>query len=98
MNILHNVKALLGLKGTDKDAILSLLVLMAEQEAKAYCHRDNTDGMEAVITQMVVYKYNRLGTEGLTSESYSGASYSYESDYPQSILRQLNRFRKLVTL
>ena len=38
---------------------------------------------------MVVFLYNRLGTEGLNSESYSGVSYNYSSDYPEYILSAL---------
>ena len=47
---------------------------------------------------MVVYNYNRIGTEGLNSESYSGTSYNYTTDYPEQILKMLKRYRKIVTL
>lgn len=41
---------------------------------------------------MVVFRYNRLGTEGLNSESYSGASYNYSDGYPDDIMKALDRF------
>ena len=47
---------------------------------------------------MVAYNYNRLGTEGLDSEGYSGVSFNYSADYPEPIIRALKAKRKLITL
>ena len=47
---------------------------------------------------IVVYNYNRLGTEGLDSEGYSGVSLNYSADYPEPIIRALKAKRKLITL
>nr|DAT70848.1 MAG TPA: Head Tail Connector Protein [Caudoviricetes sp.] len=54
--------------------------------------------MSSTIISMVVYKYNRLGTEGLDSEGYSGVSFGYSTDYPESIMRALKSQRKLITI
>ena len=45
---------------------------------------------------MVVYKYNRIGTEGVDSEGYSGVNFQYTSDYPENIMRGLRAKRKVV--
>jgi hypothetical protein len=44
---------------------------------------------------MVIEKYNRMGSEGTTSQSSSGVSASYDSFYSDKIVRMLNKFRKV---
>lgn len=90
--MLEEIKLLLGLDAS-KDTLLSLLLSQAEDEAKDYTNNENIS--ENLIVQMAIYKYNRLGTEGLNSENYSGVSFNYMSDYPETIVKQLRRFKKL---
>lgn len=96
--MLEDIKLLLGITSTEKDKLLKLLINLATEDARTISRRQDVTELESIITQMVVFNYNRLGTEGLDSESYSGVSYSYSADYPENILRNLKRFRKLVTL
>ena len=96
--MLEDVKALLGIEGTDKDRVLQLLITQAIDEAKDFTHREDVYSLQSTIEKMVVYNYNRMGTEGLNSESYSGQSYNYSADYPDSIMRTLKRYRKLIVL
>ena len=96
--MLENIKLLLGISSTEKDALLLLLIQQAEDEAKDFTHRVDVCELQSTIEKMVVYNYNRLGTEGLNSESYSGVSYNYTTDYPEPILKMLKRYRKIVTL
>ena len=96
--MLENIKLLLGISSTEKDALLQLLIQQAEDEAKDFTHREDVCELQSTIEKMVVYNYNRLGTEGLNSESYSGVSYNYTTDYPEPILKMLKRYRKIVTL
>lgn len=90
-----SIKLLLGLTGSEKDDLIRFLINLCSDEAKQYCNTDTVDGLENAIVQMVAFKYNRMGTEGLTSESYNSASYSYSEDYPKPILKMLNKKRKL---
>ena len=96
--MLENIKLLLGISSTEKDALLLLLIQQAEDEAKDFTHREDVCELQSTIEKMVVYNYNRLGTEGLNSESYSGVSYNYTTDQPEPILKMLKRYRKIVTL
>ena len=96
--MLENIKLLLSISSTEKDALLLLLIQQAEDEAKDFTHREDVCELQSTIEKMVVYNYNRLGTEGLNSESYSGVSYNYTTDYPEQILKMLKRYRKIVTL
>jgi hypothetical protein len=75
--------------------LLTLLLYSAIDEAKEYTHRNRVDMLNSTIVQMVVYKYNRLGTEGVDSENYSGTTFNYSTDYPESIMRSLRAKRKV---
>lgn len=95
--LLDKLKLLLGISTADKDTLLSLLLDMSEEFCCSYTNREAED-IENCILQVAVYNYNKLGSEGLESESYSGASFTYSNDYPDSILNMLKSKKKLVTL
>lgn len=94
--MLNKIKLLLGLTDDSKDELLMVLIERAEDEARVFCHRDDIVGLDNCIISMVVYNYNRIGTEGLKGEDYSGITFNYTEDYPDSILRTLKAFRKIV--
>ena len=96
--MLEQVKLLLGITDNSKDDILSLLIEQATEEALIYTHQNSIDNLFTAITSMVVYKFNRLGTEGVDSEGYSGVSFAYSSDYPDYIVRLLKRQKKIIVL
>lgn len=50
-----------------------------------------------MIIDMAVVKYNLLGTEGLSSQSYSGMNEAYANYSPQ-LIKSMNRYRKVKTL
>jgi len=92
--MLENIKTLLGASAEGKDELITLLIELATDDAKRKTGCSDILLMSSVITEMVIYKFNRLGTEGLDSENYSGVSYSYTSDYPDSILSALEAIKK----
>ena len=94
--MLEKVKLLLGIADNTKDDLLTLLIEQAIEEAIVYTHNECVDELNTSIIQMVVYKYNRIGTEGVESEGYSGVSFQYTSDYPENIMRGLRAKRKVV--
>lgn len=92
--MLEILQALIG--RTDKNTILNYLVSQAQTDFKTYCNRDDVpEAAQNIIIQMVVVKYNRLGAEGLASESFSGVSNNYIDGYPANIIAALNNYRKL---
>lgn len=97
--MIDNIKLLLGIQDSSKDELLTLLVNACIDEVIAYTHNEKCIGeLDSTIQNMVVYNYNRLGTEGVTSEGYSGVTYNYSTDYPDSIMRVLKAHRKLRVL
>ena len=51
--------------------------------------------LESAVISLSVIAVNRLGTEGLTSEGYSGVSTSYLDDVPPRVASILNANRRL---
>lgn len=96
--MLENIKLLLGIATDEKDRLLNLLIEQATQEAQDFTNCRDTSNLSSTIERMVVFNYNRLGTEGVEGEGYSGVSYSYSATYPDNIMNVLKRHRKLKTL
>lgn len=93
---LQKIKLLLGIASNDKDILLGLLIDQAEEFCINYTQQDIDNIPESIVDQIVVYRYNLLGTEGLNSESYSGMSFNYNQDLQDHIYKQLNRLRKVI--
>lgn len=96
--MLESIKLLLGLSDDSKDDLITLLIQQAIEEAQNYTHNDDIHELEATIQKMVVFNFNRIKTEGIDSESYSGVSFNYSADYPESIMRSLRSHRKIVVM
>lgn len=95
--MLNKIKLLIGITDNSKDELLLTLIDQATNELITFTHNPKcVPIMENTIIEMAIYKYNRLGSEGLASEGYSGVSFSYTTDYPESILRSLRNHRKAI--
>lgn len=97
--MIEEIKILLGEAASNyTEAQISLAYKMALAEAEDYCNREADSILELIAEKMAVYKLNRLNTEGLASQSYSGVSESYIDGYSADIVAALNRKRKIKTL
>lgn len=89
---------MLGISDSTKDELLRILLDRAAEEVVNYTHNYELDKLENVIIDIAIWRYNRLKSEGLDSENYSGVSFNYSSDYPDSIKKQLQAYRRIKTL
>lgn len=97
--MIEEVKLLLGDSASNySDAQIDLALKIALAEVEDYCNRSLDASLELMAERIAVIKLNRMGTEGLDSQSYSGTSEAYTDGYPADILAVLNRKRKLKTL
>lgn len=93
------IEKLLELVPNAKVELLELLIDRCEEDLLNECYIDEVPKRaENVLVQMVMWHYNQLGGEGLASQSYSGQSESYLTDYPANLKRSMHRFRGLKTL
>ena len=97
--MIEEIKLLLGDAADNyTDAQISLCLKWAMAEVEAYCNRTLDVELELIAEKIAIIKLNRLNTEGLQSQSYSGVSESYVDGYPADILAVLNRKRKIKVL
>ena len=52
-------------------------------------------GCISIVKDLVVIKVNKIGSEGISSESYEGVSHSYIDGIPKEIKARLRRYRRL---
>lgn len=66
--LLRKIKTVLRVDG-EYDTLIAELVDLACDSIKAYCNITSVPkNLEFIVVEMVVARYNRLGTEGLRSE------------------------------
>lgn len=94
--MVEEIKILLGDASSNyTDDQIGLCAKQALAEVEGYCGRTLDYELEIVAQKIAIIKLNRLNSEGLASQSYSGVSESYIDGYPAEILAVLNRKRKI---
>lgn len=94
--MIEEIKLLLGAAADNyTEAQIGLALKMALLEVEDYCNREVDASLELLAEKIAVIKLNRLGTEGLTAQGFSGVSESYIDGYPADIVAALNRKRKI---
>lgn len=97
--MINELKAFLGAAAdnyTEAQIGLALKMALAEVEAYTQCSIDYE--LEICALQIAKIKLNRLNSEGLEAQSFSGVSESYVDGYPKEISNILKRKRKIKVL
>ena len=97
--MIEEIRLMLG-EASDNftDAQIGLALKHALAEVESYCRRTLDYELEICAERIAVIKLNRMNTEGVASQSYSGVSESYIDGYPADIQAILNRKRKITVL
>ena len=94
--MIEEIKLLLGDAAANySDALIGLCAKQALAEVEAYCHRSADYELEVMAQRIAIIKLNRINTEGLSAQSYSGVSESYIDGYPEEIKEALKAKRKV---
>ena len=94
--MIEEIKILLGeVAANYTDAQIGLALKMALLEVEDYCNREVDASLELLAERIAIIKLNRLGTEGLASQGFSGINESFIDGYPADIQAALNRKRKI---
>lgn len=97
--MIDEIKLLLGDSADNySDALIALVLKNTLTEVETYCNRKIDSELELIAQKIVILKLNRMHTEGLSAQSFSGVSESYIDGYPADILAALNRKRKIKVL
>lgn len=95
---LDEVKTLLQISGESQDTLITTLIPIAEDYVKQYTNNFADDvfpaAVKLVIAQIVSFHLSTRDTS-ISSEKVGGISYTYKDNYPDSINKTLNTYRKL---
>lgn len=96
--ILESVKLRPGLSNLS-DELLKDFIYDSYNEIAEYINLiESTEmplGCISIVKDLVVVKVNKLGSEGLSSESHEGINQSYIDGIPKDIKAKLRRYRRL---
>lgn len=94
--MIEELKIMLGDAAANfTDAQIGLALKFALAEVEAYCKRPVDFELEMVAQKIALIKLQRMNTEGLSAQSFSGVSESYIDGYPAEIQAILRGKRKL---
>ena len=110
MTLLEQVKTLLGITGTDKDALLTLLCDTLAAQVKKYCRLSDVSdaGLQGLMADMAVNRYRARGygkeaapkalsklTEGDVSFTFNVVQYDTAGELTSAEKKALSQCRKL---
>lgn len=94
--MVNEIKIMLGDAASRfSDDMIALCYRQSLAEVEDYCNREADATLEMLADRIAVIKLNRLNSEGLASQGYSGVSESYINGYPADIQALLDRKRKI---
>jgi hypothetical protein len=97
--MIENIKLMLGSSASNySDEQINYAYRRAVMEIESYCRRELDVELSMIAEEIAVIKLNRIGTEGLSNQSYSGVSEGYIDGYPDTIKKILNSKRKVKTV
>ena len=78
--MLENLKLLLGIEGSDLDNKLKLIISNTTSRLKLLIGGiDPPESMDHIILEVAIMRFNRIGSEGLSSHTVEGESLSFAS-------------------
>lgn len=79
--MLDKLKTLLGINDENRDELLEVLIDSASGRLCAYIGEDTVpEELQNVVIEMCVIRFNRMGSEGLTSHTVEGESLNFATD------------------
>ena len=94
--MINDIKILLGDAAKNySDALIDLCYRQALTEVETYCNREADIELAMVADRLAIIRLNRINTEGLSGQSFSGVSESYIDGYPADIKAILDRKRRI---
>ena len=78
--LLNRIKTLLGVP--DNDELINEIIELTKDKILNYINKSELPNeLEFVLVELAIQRYNRIGSEGISSESVDGKSVSYEADF-----------------
>lgn len=96
--LLDKIKARVQIEDNSRDYLILDLIEDAKEDLKFMTNSPNlemTSKVEGIIKELVIIKFNRLGAEGVSSESVNGHSQSFIDGLPKDLKLKILSMRKL---
>ena len=78
--LLNRVKILLGI--SENDELVHEIIELTKDKILNYINETELPNeLEFVLVELAIQRYNRIGSEGIASESVDGKSVSYDDDF-----------------
>ena len=91
---LDNIKILLGLENDEKDEVLTILLTNAISTLCVYLGvQQLPQELNFVAEQLAVIKFNKLGSEGISTEKIDVLSTTYQQDELASFKAILDNYK-----
>ena len=92
--LLNRIKILLGRTGNDE--LLCEIMELIEAKILSYLNIEELPKeLEYILVELSIERYNRIGSEGLNSESSDGVSFTYNNnDMLERYKEDLDRYSK----
>lgn len=76
------IKSLLGIEGDGRDSLLSTIVGFTEDRLRVLLGgvEEVPPELEYIVYELSIIRFNRIGSEGMSSHSVEGESISYSDD------------------
>lgn len=96
MTMLEKVKLMLGLENkSHRDSVIENIILNVESRLKVMINKPDDllpEGLNFVIEEIVIIRYNRIGGEGIAQHSIEGHSITYGTDDFAAYMSIINKF------
>lgn len=81
MDILADVKTMLGITDTKIDSRLELIIRLTSSRLQVLLGGANVpESLEYIVTEVSIIRFNKIGSEGLSAHSVEGESLSFSDD------------------
>lgn len=80
--MLEKIKTLLGITDADVDPKLNLIIELTSARFKTLlgCVDEIPEKLEYIVVEVSIIRFNRIGSEGITSHSVEGESQTFTDD------------------
>lgn len=98
---MQSVKTLLGITTDKHDGYLAEMIPILTDYAKEYCNNSFSNSLNeeqlpgSVMLFVAKAAQFNMNPAGITSRSMGGASYSYDTDFPEAIMKMLRPYKKV---
>ncbi|MEK4924115.1 phage head-tail connector protein [Cytobacillus sp. FSL R5-0569] len=75
--MLNNIKILLGIKDNLQDDVLDVLIKNVQSHLTVLLGKQIPEELSFIVQEIVIRRFNRIGTEGMKSESVEGHSIAF---------------------